>query len=93
MRYHGNKGNNHQVIKLLIVKQIPLAAPHGIYREQRGEYPYWCYGVRGHNVARFWDEFHLGLDSGPTHVKKIYFQNCKLHMTIQKDRECEMRVS
>ena len=40
MRYHGNKGNNHQVIKLLIVKQIPLALPYGMYREQCGEYVY-----------------------------------------------------
>ena len=40
MRYHGNKGNNHQVMKLLIVKQIPLAVPYGMYREQCGEYLY-----------------------------------------------------
>ena len=26
-------------------------------------------------------------------LKKIYFQNCKLHMTIQKDRECETEVT
>ena len=60
-------------MKLLIVKQISLTVPYGMYE--------------------FRLALGLGLDSGPTHVKKIYFQNCKHHMTIKKDRECEMRVS
>ena len=35
-----NNGNDHQLKKLLIVKQILLAEPQEINREQYGEYAY-----------------------------------------------------
>ena len=37
---HENKGNDHQLKKLLIFKQILLVSTLEIYREQCGEYAY-----------------------------------------------------
>ena len=41
------KGNDHQLKKLLIVKQILLVSTLGNYREQYREDAYPCYGVLG----------------------------------------------
>ena len=42
-----DKGNDHQLKKLLIVKQILLVSTIKMYREQCGGNAYWCYGVKG----------------------------------------------
>ena len=39
---HYGKGNNHQLKKLSIAKQIIL-----VYIEQYGEYTFWCWSVEG----------------------------------------------
>ena len=46
---HENTEYDHQLEKLLIVKktQFSMSVPQEIYREQFGEYVYWCYWCKG----------------------------------------------
>ena len=46
---HENTEYDHQLEKLLIFKktQFSMSVPQEIYREQFGEYVYWCYWCKG----------------------------------------------
>ena len=35
-----------------LLSKFFLSAPLEMYREQYGEYAYWCYGVKGYSCAR-----------------------------------------
>ena len=56
---HKNKGNDHHLKKPLIVKQFSLSAPQKMYREQYGEYVYWCWGVKGLMYFMQFSPYHI----------------------------------